>query len=194
MTFADFNSQLNQTINNLRGQALNDILIQTGKEIEGLQKRRIFNNGDAADGSKIGEATNGYSTTSPKFATEDSFVVKGAFRPQARKRAVNKGSSPGGAGTTRTSIDLDRGYRELRELQGRQTAYVDLSYSGSLQASLQLGTVGDAVVLGFSNGEESAKGAAMERKFRKDIWGLSAQEIEDGTDVFTILLGQIILV
>ena len=143
-------------------------------KLNGELKFRIFNNGQATDGTAIGS----YSTTQPEYADIDAFAVKGNFKPEKRKRAVNKGKSPGAKGTLRTTIDLLSGYSELREIQGFQNNYVDLSYSGSLFTSIQVGISGNTINIGFISSSETKKARGNEKHFGKQIFFLSMKEKE----------------
>ena len=164
-----------------------NILIQIAKEIEGLWKYRIFTAGKAANDSTIGR----YSTNST-YVSIEAFEKTSAFnsRVEPRKRAVNKGKSPGGAGSPRTTIDLPGGYAELRQIQGRESTFVNLDYTGSLRLSFQIGTRGEAVVYGTPNVTETNKKRWLEQHFAKDIFSLSDEEVAAGSEVCALLVSK----
>lgn len=178
MTWAEFDRDLQSRIDAYKEQKQN-ILIEVGKTIEAIWKARIFNLGRDASGNIIGV----YSKTAT-WATIEQFDKESAFnsRVKNRKRAVNKGSNPGPAGSPRESIDLPGGYAELREIQGKKSDFVNLDYTGSLRVSFQLGTRGDEVIYGTPNQTSLNKKRWLERHFNTEIWALSEDEVEIGTE------------
>lgn len=173
MTPAEFET----LISGLQGKVIAEferLVLPPLYDLLGKFKYRIFNRGLSADLEKIGN----YSTETPFFATQDSFVVKSAFKPKDRKRAVTTGKNPGKKGSRRTSVDLADGYKELREMQGFQTATVDLSYSGSLSQNIQVFRQKGRVGIQFLKLEEAEIGAHQERHFGKVIFRLSEFELE----------------
>lgn len=179
MTWQEANARLERQIKALESASfMQDILVSVATHMSAFYDLRIFTDGQDVNHSQIGN----YSVTSPKWATIEAFEVRhrGVFRPRLRMRRVSRGRSPGARGTPRTSIELNRGYNQLRAMQGFQVSKVDLDYSGGLRLSLQVGTVGNRVVFGSNNAEKGMIATAMERKFKKNIFGLSDTEIEEG--------------
>jgi|GEM_PF-5344872 len=135
-------------------------------------KRRIFNDGLATDGSKIGT----YSTYS-FYKNPNSLlgVPKGGVKPQGKNGlAIFKN------GKQKKTKYLASGYKELRELVGRQSDYVDLSFSGSMQQSLQFGIRNNDAVVGFTNQESADVMAQNEERFGLEIQETSESESELG--------------
>jgi hypothetical protein len=182
--FEDWSRELEQSIADFEKQKTN-ILIQVTKTIEAVWKQRIFNLGRDVNGTIIGV----YSTKAT-WASIEAFDKEGAFQPAARKRAVNKGKNPGGAGSPRTTIDLPGGYSELRQIQGKKSDFVNLDYTASLRLNFQIGTRGEVVVFGTTNTTETAKKKGLERHFNKEIFSLSEEEVEIGTEVFAKLVSK----
>jgi hypothetical protein len=107
-----------------------DILLVAAVRTNGFLKRRIFNEGLATDGAKIGE----YSKTSE--------------------------------------------WIEIRQKRGRQVGYVDLQFTGELFESIQAGTRGQSATIEIKNRENQEKARKNENIFRKKIFELGQNEIE----------------
>jgi len=112
------------------------------KRGEGIIKKRIFNKGLDASNEKLGV----YSEK-PFYATKEDFKVKsGAFKPSGVNSGTTKSGKPRKQSTKfsskqkRLTMFIPKGYKQIRQLQGLQGAYVDLEYTGSLLKSIQLNT------------------------------------------------------
>lgn len=156
------------------------------KKAEGLIKKRIFNRGLAADGSGIGSE---YSKKSYAFAMED-FFKQSVFKAQGKNGkskttdvfsiATHKKHKVAikGNHTERLSMYLKEGYKELREIQGLQTAKVDLQYSGDLLDSVQLNSRADVPELGIYNSNEAKIADKLEKQYGKAIFSPATDERE----------------
>jgi hypothetical protein len=139
----------------------------------GAMKRRIFTDGIATDGSQIGQ----YSTTSfYQNPTKLIGVAAGGVTP-----AGKNGQSNFKNGKAKKTKYLNSGYKELRELTGRQSDFVDLNFSGSTQGTLQFGIRGEVAVVGFINEEAAEIIAYNEERFGKDIITITSEEREAGS-------------
>lgn len=125
-------------------------------ELEAEWKDRVFNRGEAADGSDIGQ----YSTK-PAYYSKAAFIRTGAFKP--------KGKNGGGAtfenGNPRKSMYLQGGYSELRSIQGRSTEVVNLKYGGSLERAFRVYKFGSEVLFGNADPIEHQKVLGNEERF-----------------------------
>lgn len=130
------------------------------KTIEGRLKQRVFNRGKDTGGNKIGDYSN-----AKLYADKDSFAKKSAFKPNTKR------------GNT---MRLDGGYKELRDIQGFQTDYVDTDYTGSLRMSIAVGDAGSDVVLGFLDSGNAFKAESLETHFNKEIYQVTEEEEELG--------------
>lgn len=89
---------------------------------------RLFEKGQGADG-KLGA----YSTEGAYF-TKKQFKNKGAFKAKGKT-----GKTKFEDGTPHTSMFLDQGYKELKEIQGYEGAFVNLQYSKDLRNDFSTG-------------------------------------------------------
>jgi hypothetical protein len=133
-------------------------------------KQRIFRLGLDSNESKIGD----YSTT-PYYQNPNNLVgvPAGNVKPQGKNGlGIFKNGKP------KKTRYLSQGYKELRELVGRQTNTVDLNFSGSLQVSMQVGIRDNTAVFGFTNLEEADKIEENESRFATTIAEPSQTELE----------------
>ena len=156
MTY-DSLDDLTERIIDLLFENAEQVSLVAAKAAEAELKRRVFNDGKAADGSMIGS----YSTKEGRFG-ESAFAVKGAFRPDAGKR----------------SMLLTGGYAELRRINGRQADYVDLQYTGSLIRSITTRATGGAHAVVISNNGDADIARHNEARFGKAIFAAGKTELE----------------
>ena len=133
------------------------LTLTAAKAAEAALKERVFNNGQAADGSRIGT----YSTELGRYGAS-AFAVKSKFKPNPNRRTVT----------------LPDGYAELRSLNGRQTGYVDLQYTGSLLLSIKTTATGDGHAVAIMNDREAAIADGNEKRFGKTIFAAGTAETE----------------
>lgn len=97
---------------------------------------RLFEDGEGAQG-KLGT----YSTDEGYF-TKNQFKNKGAFKPKGKT-----GKSKFKDGEPHKSMFLEQGYKELKQIQGYESSFVNLTYSSDLRNDFSTGMVrkGDKV-------------------------------------------------
>lgn len=135
------------------------------KRLEAEMKRRIFNEGLATNGGKIGEYSERPLSVANPSINPRAWAVPSAF---VASRDRN--------GRVRDTQFFSGGYKEFRKEQGFQTAFVDTDYTGSLRQSLQTGLLGDDIVLGFADLEQYQKSIKLEQHFNKSIYEPSENE------------------
>ena len=142
-------------------------------------RQRLFQEWISGNGSKTGS----YST-SPMYASKSAFVG-GGFSPQgknAKKTATGKlakGSKNKKDGAQRKSMYLAGGYKQLRQVQGKETAFVNLQYSGLLFTDFsKLAVEKDTVVSKVGTKESSDKLKWLSDKYGKDTFKHTKQERE----------------
>jgi len=135
-------------------------------------KRRIFTDGLATDGSAIGQYSSKPFYQNP---TKLTGVAVGGVSPLGKN-----GLDTFKNGRKKKTRYLAGGYKELRDLTGRQSDFVDLNFSGSTEGSIQVGTKGDDVVIGFINEKAAEIMQGNEERFGKEIIAVSQEEREIG--------------
>lgn len=141
--------------------------------------QRVFEEGRKADGSKIGN----YSTK-PTLVGDSSFLTKtGAQKvlgSKAKRAKLDWVTLSGG----RKLAVLEGGYKEIRDTEGRQTAFIDLLYSGNLSNDLSAVPIEDGFEMGFFTVESAKKVVGNESRFG-DIFSLSEDEIDKVINTYT---------
>lgn len=144
-------------------KAAERIIIPAANELLASKKNTIQRDGERTDGNKIGS----YSTK-PMYASRDQFVKRSSFKAQGKK-SKKKGAK---------SMYLPGGYKELRDIQGRPTDRVNLTYSGDTLAALQLQKIKDGALIGFVTEEASKIRKGLEKHFRAPIFSAQKDELD----------------
>jgi hypothetical protein len=135
-------------------------------------KQRIFLNGLDSSGSAIGQ----YSVN-PFYINPLSLktVSAGGIKPEGKNgNTVFKNGNP------HKTKYLTQGYRQLRDLTGRQSETVDLNFSGSLFESIKVTESGTVSAITYTNDEMAEIMEGNETRFSKDISTVSNEERELG--------------
>lgn len=150
------------------------VAIVVVKELEADFKRRIFNDGKATNGSKIG-----------------SYSTKGIYvNPSKPKKGLPKGKlsklKPRGKnpksgqffknGKKRKTAYLDDGYKQLRSVFGRQNQKIDLSLTGTLRLNIKALQRGSGAALAFTDLRGQLISAGQEHRKKKRIFRVSQAE------------------
>lgn len=120
LTPEQFEAKLNQKLRSL--DMVKQVVFPVATATFDKYRQRLFQKGIKGDGSKTGN----YSTE-PTYASEKAFKNKSGFK-QRGKKATGKLKN----GKERRSMYLPGGYKELRAVQGMETAIVNLQYTGDL--------------------------------------------------------------
>lgn len=129
--------------------------------------RRIIRRGLKTDGTKIGK----YSEK-PFYASPKLFIVK-----SKNKLTGKTGKKKFKNGKTHKTMFLATGYKQLREIQGRESGFVNLEYTGSMMNDYKVGRSGNDIVIGFTNIEESKKRKANDERFDGPIFAASVDDM-----------------
>lgn len=119
-------------------------------------KTRVFEHGTTTDGQLM-EA---YSTKPASFQRSDF---------------DNKSSFTAGRGK---SMFLPQGYRQLREIQGKQVNFINLDYTGKMKDALQIKSTKNTVTILFTTRRSGGLAAQHEKRFGP-VFSASEQERED---------------
>jgi hypothetical protein len=133
-------------------------------------KDRIFADGKATNGSRIGDYD-----TKPYYVGKSQLkgLPKSKFKPKGKD-----GKSKFKSGKSKKTTYVKQGYFQFRKLAGRQNKTVDLNLTGASARSIQLGTKGDLIIFGFTDESRRQILIGNERKYRKDIFTVSQAELE----------------
>ena len=135
-------------------------------------KQRIFLNGLDSSGSAIGQYSVNPFYINPLSLTT---VSAGGIKPEGKNgQTVFKNGNP------HKTKYLTQGYRQLRDLTGRQSETVDLNFSGSLFQSIKVTESGLNSAITYTNDEMANIMEFQEERFAKDISTVSNEEREMG--------------
>jgi hypothetical protein len=135
-------------------------------------KQRIFFNGLDSNGSAIGQYSVNPFYINPLSLTT---VSAGGIKPEGKNgNTVFKNGNP------HKTKYLTQGYRQLRDLTGRQSETVDLNFSGSLFQSIKVTESGLNSAITYTNDEMANIMEFNEDRFSKDISTVSTDERELG--------------
>jgi hypothetical protein len=169
MAFEQLTERLNEIAKKLDEAVPEVALVQSFTELQADFLQRVFVDGTASDGSKIGD----YSTK-PEYFTKNQFVKTAAFKAQGK----NGDTKFKTVTRPRTSMYLKGGYKEFRDVQGRPTNTVNLDLSGSLKRAYRVFKFGDSVLFGQNDTEEHKKIEGLTDRFGE--WqSLTQEEIDN---------------
>ena len=135
-------------------------------------KQRIFFLGLDTSGGSIGQYSVNPFYINPLSLTT---VSAGGVKPQGKNgQSVFKNGNP------HKTKYLTQGYKELRDLTGRQSNTVDLNFSGSLFQSIKVTENASVSAITYTNDEMANIMVFNEDRFGKDISTVSTEERELG--------------
>ena len=135
-------------------------------------KQRIFFLGLDTSGGSIGQYSVNPFYINPLSLTT---VSAGGVKPQGKNgQSVFKNGNP------HKTKYLTQGYKELRDLTGRQSGTVDLNFSGSLFQSIKVTENASVSAITYTNDEMANIMEFQEERFGKDISTVSDTERELG--------------
>lgn len=177
MTAEQALDNLKNVIEAARQESILKVAIPATTRLLGEVKNRIQRRGEKTDGSQIGQ----YSVK-PMYASIEQFDKKSAFKPQGKRESIEyatvnihtkkakrpKRQTVKNFGETiptrnqegfnfeeRKSMYLPGGYKELRNIQGKDISKVNITYRGDLMNDYQQ-AVGDTEITHGLVSEESA--------------------------------------
>lgn len=195
---------LSQLANELQGvfdaiaeQRAAEITIFAASQLSMSIQERIFDSGKDSGDSGI---ANSYSTK-PMYANREQ--VGGGFKPIGKgfktESSIKKGKSgveklritiksKGGKSPRkdtkkdRKTMYLSQGYKQLRQLKGRQVGFVDLRLTGSLRASFRTFQQGDKAIVAILSPKEVGKADGLEERYGKKIFTPSKEDEQVAND------------
>lgn len=151
----------------LRSLKIANIILPAAQNVQTLYRERLYGNGVDGDNTKIGA----YSTKE-MYASKKVFKNKGGFRAQGKKS-----KKPFANGNERKSMYLNQGYKQLRQVQGYESGYVNLHYSGDLFTDTSgLKIDGESVVVKVSRKINQQKISGLSDKYGKATFKHTKQE------------------
>lgn len=160
----------------VQGNALHMVVTPHAKKLLSRIKKRIFTEGINSAGQQIGN----YSTE-PIYATRKQFAKPGAFVPTGETRYLSTTQRRGRTVNTTRKVKtmyLPAGYKQLRDVQGMQTNYVDLKYRGRTRRAYVLEEKDTEVLLGLNTPLAAQIKGEQEERFKGYIFRATEGELE----------------
>lgn len=187
-----YREKLKAVIDRTKDKAIERIIVPPANKMLATIRNRIQVDGKNSNGQKIGS----YSTE-PMYASAGQFDKRSAFKPgkkahieastsiriNAKTLKVKRGKTIQNVVKQKMkTMYLVQGYKELRDIQGKPTDKVNLTYRGDLMASYQQQLTNNAVLQGLTSEFEALKREGLEKgtKYKKgygDILKPMASEI-----------------
>jgi hypothetical protein len=176
MTFPEYDKKFTKTINDLKGDYNAKIMLGVGLEATRMIKQRVQETGTNAKGAKYKP----YSTK-PMLANCSSMILSACSKiagSKSKRKELDWVTIKG-----HKLFELPGGYKQYRELMGRQTDHVDFSVTNAMWNDINvISKQGDhqkGIAIIGAKQEIEKKKLAGNTKRRGDILDLSAKEIEE---------------
>lgn len=144
-----------------------NLILPVAAAVHARQVERIFGRGEKANG-RIGN-----------YSTKPEYEVKTVFKNAGGFVGVGKtGKTIFKSGKPHQSMFLQQGYKQLKQLQGMESSFVNLTYSADLKKDFaaSLSTSNGAVVSGVSTSENAGKMQNLKAKYGDDLFALTDDE------------------
>ncbi|HWB62330.1 MAG TPA: hypothetical protein VG603_02385 [Chitinophagales bacterium] len=164
MTIDEYIGQAKQRIAELDEAKL---IMPIASAIHAKMLKRIFTDGKKASGS-IGV-----------YSTNPTYESKKAFKNKSPFKAVGKtGKTKFKDGQPHKSMYLPFGYKQLKDIQGYESKFVNLVYTSDLRNDFASGimTDGPAVVVGIKRKLNQDKIQWLKEKYGSDLFALTPGE------------------
>jgi len=179
--------KIEDLVRELRGitEKLADPLAKATREAAftaiGNYKRRLFANGQDSNDGRIGS----YSTkpTYVSIAGQKRKTGSQISNGKLQGRGKNSKKPNFENGKPRKSMYFSGGYKEFRQVVGRQASKKDFFLSGELERSIQVGKTGKSVVIGFLKDEKYELATKLERQSKKAVFSFSDKEVDIALDL-----------
>jgi hypothetical protein len=189
MTLEEYNKNLGGVIRDLQSGAHAEVMVKMAVNAVTMIKKRVQETGTDAKGTKYKP----YSTKSTLVGCK-TFIQKSTCAALLGSKAKRKELEWRTIGGHRLSV-LPGGYKKIRELQGRQTAFVDFSVTNAMWNDINIISKQNdhqkgIAIIGAKQDIEKKK-LAGNTKRRGDILDLSEKEIGELKQIYNVGVLQI---
>lgn len=190
MTLKEYNEKWKKSISDFE-DSLGDTMVAIGNNALALIKQRVQETGVDAKGQKFTKySTDGMFVGSKSM---NNNVARSFFGKQNNKKHKWVTLQRGGK-NYRLAV-LENGYKELRELHGRQAGYVDFTFYGKMWGDIAIISEQSLHSRGFviigAKTEEQAKILQGNTNRRGPILELSEKELQELSGEFNTSINQI---
>lgn len=174
--FGDVLGNIAERLNQVAEGEYKNILRTIATSMNGVMVTRIHENGIASDGTKIGV-----------YDTKPIYV-----NPTKAPRSFPTGGKSGKTEFIKTGLPhktkyFEQGYSGFKTAIGRnEIGSVNLSLTGQMQNQLSVIETSNGFGLGWADSEVYKRAVFFEdTKYKKDIWGLTDEELEQSNLIAT---------
>lgn len=168
ITLEQYQDKLRELARQGSEKAIERVVVPAANELLANIKNRIIRDGQNSAGQKIGN----YSTK-PAYFEKEQFIQKGKF-----KGIGKTGQTKYASGAMHKSMYLPQGYKQLRDIQGRQTQFINEFYTGDTMLAYQMQPKDKEVLLGLTT-ERAAKIRHGQEAKRGRIFSATEEEIKE---------------
>ena len=190
MTLPELDNAFSAIIRDVESEPFGNIMVQIGSSATTLIRERIIKTGETAEGGKYPP----YSTK-PILSGCKNFIQKASCETFVKKDDTKWAMIDRGTPQMRPLFIIPGGYKQFRELNQRQTAFVDFAFSDRMWANIKIVSANSehnqGVVRIGATTDEDKKKLEGNTKRKGDILKLSQSELSELTDIFDIGLTQI---
>jgi len=204
ITFLQLSKNLEGFAGYLEGPEHGNIMVQMASEALALNKMRVQEKGEGSNGEKYKPYSKKPMLSGSKNMTKSAFnSIAGSKKKRAELDWVTIGgsgfssylaASAGTGGPSNTGgkhlFVIPGGYKQFRELHGRQTGFVDFTLSGRMWNNVKLvserSELNSGVAVIKATEEIQKKKLAGNTERRGEILGLSKKEEERLSDIYSV--------
>jgi len=133
MNFSELNNKFDAIINDIQSNEMGNIMVSIASDALVTIRERIKESGTNAEGGQYPP----YSTN-PMLSGCKNFIQKAACERYVKKDDTKWVMIDRGTPQMRPLFVIPGGYKEFREIQGRQTGFVDFSFSNRMWNNIKI--------------------------------------------------------
>ena len=204
MTLPELDRNFDAVIRDVESEPFGNIMVKIGSSATTLIRERIIKTGETAEGGKYPPySTKPMLSGCKNFLNQLNCPAKTKSKRKELKWVTLGGTrfeqylsvTAGGSGEIKRLFEIPGGYKEFRELNQKQTGFVDFAFSNRMWANIKLVSSNSEHNQGIARiaatTDEDKKKLEGNTKRKGDILKLSQSELGELTDIFDIGLTQI---
>jgi len=155
MTVQEYNERLEGVIADLRGGEHGKVMIQVASDALAMIRQRVQQKGEDSEGKQYTPYSKKPMLSGSKNMTTSAFNrIAGS---KAKRRDLNWVTLQSGGKNVRL-FEIEGGYKEFRELHGRQTGHVDFTFTGRMMGNVNIQQESnEVVIIGAKSSDERKK-------------------------------------
>jgi hypothetical protein len=165
-----------EEVHGVQGSIVKYTVTPSAKTLLQSIKKRIFSEGKNSNGQPIGD----YSTK-PIYVSRKQFANPAAFQPYGkirRGRIVSRKGRLFAEEKKHKTMYLPNGYKQLRQIQGKESQFVNLNYRGKTMRAYVMNETNTEVLLGLNTPLAAAIRSKQEERFKASIFAATPEEIQ----------------